>query len=129
MRVLRDVRRGQAHRALPFFSAGVLGRPHGSIGADALHDPGLPVRDAQVAVVVPRLDHVAPADGQVVAASCRVGVVHHTETHPGVADAGVEFACLVIRCHGDGVTIVPVACDRLLCVLGGGVQHDQAERV
>ena len=68
MRVLGNVGGGQPHGALALPVAAHLDRPQHPVVGDVLHDPQLTVRHPQAGVVLPCLDHIAPPDGEAIAA-------------------------------------------------------------
>ena len=129
MRVLGDVLRGQPDGALPFAAGAVLFRPHRPVRPDRLHRPGLPVRHLHIRVVLPRLDHIAHADAQAVAAGGRAVVVDQAGAHARLSDARVQLAGLVVGRGRDRVPVAGVAGDRLLHRLRALVQRHEPEGV
>ena len=111
--MLRHIVGREADGALPLPPVPHLAQAQRSIVCDVLHDPLLPVRDANAGVVLAGLDKVTRADGEAVAAVHGRRVVDLTARDSFVTDTRVHGTGLVVRTDGDRFAVVPVAGDLL----------------
>lgn len=107
--------------------AASLDRPQRPVVGDVLHDPQLPVRHTQTGVVLPRLNQVAPPDGEAVAAGRGCLVIYGSGVGAVVADALVQACGLIVGGNRDRLPILSMLGDVLAQTLGIRVETDQTE--